>query len=109
MNSAELLAFVLHNLEEMKAQDIVTLDVHSLTQITDSMVICSGTSSRHTQSIANSLVSHSKAQGVMPIGVEGEDYGDWILVDLGDVIIHVMLPPTREFYSLEKLWKSPEK
>ena len=79
MNSTELLAFVMHDLAEMKAQEVVVLDVRSLTQITDSMVVCTGTSSRHTQSIANSLVAHAKAQGVMPIGVEGETYGDWIL------------------------------
>lgn len=106
MQSSTLLKLVLHVLEEMKAQEVVTLDVAQLTDVTDSMVICSGTSSRHTKSIADKLVMASKHEGTKPLGVEGEEAGDWILVDLGDVLVHIMLPEAREFYSLEKLWSS---
>jgi ribosome-associated protein len=70
------------------------------------MVICSGTSSRQTKSIADRLAMESKREGIKPLGVEGLETGDWILVDLGDVLVHIMLPEAREFYSLEKLWSS---
>ncbi len=106
MPSSTLLNFVLHILDEMKAQEVVTLDVTHLTDIADAMVICSGTSNRHTKSIAEHLLTESKQQGRQPLGIEGQEFGDWILVDLGDVIVHIMLPETREFYSLEKLWSS---
>lgn len=104
MNSSELEKFVISNLEEMKAKDIVSLNVRKLTDITDSMIICSATSSRHAKSTADFLVSQCKAQNYPPIGVEGTDFSEWILVDLGDVIVHIMLPSARDFYSLEKLW-----
>lgn len=108
MQSPELLKFILAVLEDMKARDIETLNVQKMTSITDNMVICSGTSTRHTRSIAEHLVTESKKRGIPPLGVEGEDVGDWILVDLGDAIVHVMLPDTRAFYSLEKLWSASE-
>lgn len=95
---------VLHILEEMKAIDIMTLDVRKLTDITSTLIICSGTSSRHTQAMAERIVTEQKALGSPVLGVEGKDTGEWILVDLGDVVVHLMLPATREFYSLEKLW-----
>ncbi len=95
---------VIHILEEMKAMDIVALDVRKLTDITNTMIICSGTSNRHTHAMADRVVSEHKAQGLSVIGVEGLDTGEWILVDLGDVVVHIMLAATREFYSLEKLW-----
>ena len=106
MQSSTLLKLVLHVLEEMKALEVVTLDVSRLTDITDTMVICSGTSSRQTKSIADRLTMESKREGLKPLGVEGLETGDWILVDLGDVLVHIMLPEAREFYSLEKLWSS---
>lgn len=104
MNPLELEKFVISNLEEMKAKDIVSLDVRKLTDITDAMIICSATSSRHAQSMADFLVSQCKAQNIPSLGMEGADFGEWILVDLVDVIVHIMLPSSREFYSLEKLW-----
>jgi ribosome-associated protein len=109
MNSSDLLKFILSALEDMKARDIEPLDVADKSSMTDYMVICSGTSRRHTQSIAENLVVEGKKNGIKPLGVEGKDEGEWILVDLGDAIVHIMLPETREFYSLEKLWSASEK
>ena len=108
MQSAELLKLILTLLEDMKAHEIQALNVAKMTTITDHMIICSGTSSRHTRSIAEHLVTEVKKQGIMPLGVEGEAEGDWILVDLGDAIVHVMLPDARAFYSLERLWSASE-
>jgi ribosome-associated protein len=106
MQPANLLKFVLHILDEMKAEEITSIDVTPLTDITEAMVVCCGTSNRHTKSIANRLLTESKQQGIQPLGVEGQETGEWILVDLGDVVVHIMLPQTRDFYSLEKLWNS---
>jgi ribosome-associated protein len=80
------------------------LDVAQLTDMTDLMIVVSGTSNRHVKALANSVVSDVKAQGLLPVGVEGEETGEWVLVDLGDILIHIMLPETREFYAIEKLW-----
>lgn len=91
-------------LEDMKAKDIVCLDVKPLTSMADYMIVCSGTSNRHVKSIADHLVENSKKAGHQPSGVEGENGSEWVLVDLIDVIVHVMLPDTRKFYDLEKLW-----
>ena len=106
MHSQQLLDLVLKILEDMKGQDIVALDVRHLTDVMDFMVVCSGTSNRHTRAVAEHIIVDCKAKGVMPFGVEGQEFGDWILVDLGDIVVHIMLPETREFYSLEKLWST---
>ncbi len=91
-------------LEEIKAKDVREIDVRGKTGITDWMVIASGTSSRHVKSLADEVAKRAKAIGCPPIGVEGEREGEWVLVDLGDVVVHLMLPRVREFYALERLW-----
>lgn len=91
-------------LDDMKAVDPVMLDVRGRTSITDTMFFASGNSTRHVKSIADSVVEQAKKAGVQPLGVEGEEAGEWILVDLGDAVVHVMLPKIREFYRLERIW-----
>ena len=95
-------------LDELKAVNTVTLDVADLTDVTDCLVITSGTSNRHVKSLANNVVVEAKKAGMPPLGVEGDDVGEWVLVDFGDVVLHVMLPATRDFYDLERLWVSTE-
>ena len=107
MNIDELKTLVIQALEDLKAQDIVELDVSTLTDVADWMIVASGTSSRHVKSLAENVVVEAKKQGIQPVGVEGENVGDWVLVDLADILVHVMLPETREFYNLEKLWVGP--
>ena len=99
-----LLVQVRAAIEEMKARDSIEIDVRGKTSIADFMVVASGTSTRHVKSIADEVVKYAKKTGVMPLGVEGEREAEWVLVDLGDVIVHVMLPRVREFYALERLW-----
>lgn len=104
MKPEELKALAVNAVEDMKGVDVTVLDVRKMTSVTDYMVIVSATSSRHLKSIANSVVVDAKNAGSPPIGIEGENEGEWALVDLGDVVVHVMLPQTREFYQIEKLW-----
>lgn len=105
MQSDELLTLVLSALDDGKGKDIKVIDVRNKTNITDYMVIASGTSDRHVVSLAGRVVEKIKENHLLPLGVEGENTGEWVLVDLGDAIIHVMKPQTREFYQLEKLWQ----
>ena len=104
MKVAELQALVLAALEELKAQDIHVLDVRGKTSITDVMIIASGTSSRHVKALSDNVQEKARAAGVRPLGVEGEQAAEWVLVDLVDVVVHIMLPRIRDFYNLEKLW-----
>jgi ribosome-associated protein len=99
-----LLEHVRAAVEEIKAKDVVEIDVRGKTSVTDHLVIASGTSTRHVKSIADEVIRFAKKLGAMPLGVEGEREAEWVLVDLGDVIVHVMLPRVREFYALERLW-----
>ena len=91
-------------LDELKAKDVVQIDVRGKSSVCDFMVIASGTSTRHVKSVADEVVRFAKQLDVMPLGVEGEREAEWVLVDLGDVVVHVMLPRVREFYALERLW-----
>jgi ribosome-associated protein len=96
-------------LEDMKAVNVKVLDVRDVTDVSDCMVLASGNSDRHVRSIADRVVERAKAAGFRPIGVEGQRDGEWVLVDLNDVLVHVMLPRVREFYALEELWEAPAK
>ena len=98
---------VLAALADMKAVNVKTLDVRGLTDVADTRIIASGTSDRHVRSIAEHVVQQAKLAGRRPFGVEGARDGEWVLVDLQDVLVHVMLPRVREFYGLEPLWEAP--
>lgn len=95
---------IMDALADMKALEVKFLDVRGLTDIADFMVIASGTSDRHVRSVAQRIVEKAKEAGFRPHGVEGEQDADWVLIDLSEMIVHVMLPRVREFYGLEKLW-----
>jgi ribosome-associated protein len=100
---------VLTALDEMKAVNIKLLDVRGLTDIADAMIVVSGTSDRHVRAIADRVIERAKSAGHRPLGVEGQRDGEWVLVDLQDILLHVMLPRVREFYAIEQLWEGPEK
>jgi len=108
VHSSELVELVEDSMNDLKAAEIRVLDVSAMTSITDFMVIASGTSDRHVRSIANRVVERAKQAGHGALGVEGHEYGEWVLVDLGDVVVHVMQPATRDFYKLENLWAMQE-
>ncbi len=95
-------------LDDMKAVNVKVLDVRGLTDFADTMIIASGNSDRHVRSIAERVVERVKAVGIRPLGIEGEREGEWVLVDLNDIIVHVMLPRVRELYGLELLWEPQE-
>ena len=101
---AGLAALIADALDGLKAQNIVVFDVRGLSDVTDTIVIASGTSDRHVKSLAGRVLERAREAGVRAVGLEGERDGEWVLVDLQDVVVHVMLPRVREFYSLEKLW-----
>ena len=108
MEAESLKALVVGALEDLKAVNTVTLDVAAMTDVMDFLVIASGTSNRHVKSLADNVCMEAKKQGMRPLGVEGENTGEWVLVDFGDVVVHVMLPATRDFYDLERLWVNPD-
>ena len=95
---------VISALEDIKAMDITLIDVRELTGIMDTMIVASGNSNRQVKALANAVVMDAKAAGYSLLGIEGENTAEWILVDFGEIIIHIMLPATREFYDLERLW-----
>lgn len=109
LDGAELNSIVVSALEDLKAQDVSVLDVVSMSDVMDTLVIATGTSSRHVKSLAGNVVDELKKRDFRPIGVEGMEASDWVLVDYGSVVVHVMLPQARQFYDLEKLWTPIEK
>ena len=104
MNSKQLSDLVVAVLDDNKAQEIIKLDVLRMTSMTDYMIVASGTSNRHVRALIDHVTDKAKEAGRKAIGVEGEEGAEWILLDLDDVLVHVMLPKVREFYNLEKLW-----
>lgn len=104
VSSEKLLESVLASLEDDKAEEIVAVDLRGKSSIADHMVICSGRSSRQVAAISEKLVERLKHEFGRPCRVEGKDAGDWVLIDAGDVIVHVFRPEVREFYQLEKMW-----
>lgn len=101
---ARLRDIVIKALEDLKARDVVELDVAGRTSIADIIVVAGGTSSRHVKSIADEVIKQTKKAGLPPLGVEGQREAEWVLVDLGDIVVHIMLPRAREFYGLERMW-----
>ena len=106
MELEQLQQLVIEKLDDMKAQDIKVIDVRGKSSITDLMIIATGNSTRHVKSLAQTVELAAKESGVKPLGMEGEQQGDWVLLDLNDVILHVMLANVRDFYNLEKLWEA---
>lgn len=104
MQTQTLHDLIRHVLNEMKAQNIIDLDVTQITSITDHMIIATGTSSRHVRAMADNILKAAKEQGYDPLGSEGMEEAEWICVDLGDVLVHLMQPRTRDYYYLEGLW-----
>ena len=108
MQSTDLQKRIHQLLDDAKAQNIQVLDVRKISSIADFMIVATGTSTRHVSAVAGNLVDTLKPEGIRAWGIEGEDTGEWVLVDFGDVIVHIMLADTREFYQLEKLWSGIE-
>lgn len=104
LENTKLKQFVVDKIDDMKGRDIIELDVQGKSSITDTMIICSGNSKRHVMAIADNLMVEAKHAGHAPLNVEGKESGEWVLVDLGEIIVHVMQDETRDFYQLEKLW-----
>jgi ribosome-associated protein len=104
MHSEDLLELAQTSLDDLKARDVRVFDVRDMTSVTDYFLLASGTSDRHVRSLSDNLIKDVKHAGYSPLGVEGQDAGEWVLIDLNDVVVHVMQPRTREFYKLEDLW-----
>ncbi len=104
MESAELNQVLIDALDDLKGNNVVSLDVRELTDVMDYLIVASGTSNRHVKALSDNMTGAAKERGIRPLGVEGQSGSEWILVDFGDVVAHVMLPATRDFYDLERLW-----
>ncbi|WP_425053101.1 ribosome silencing factor [Psychromarinibacter sp. S121] len=107
ISSDMLLEGILSSLEDDKAEDVVSIDLHGKSEMADFMVIASGRSSRQVASISEKLTERLKEKFGVACKIEGKDAGDWVLIDAGDIIVHVFRPEVREFYQLEKMWMSP--
>lgn len=105
MQSEKITEIATKALHDLKGIDVVTIDIRELTTIADTMIVCTGRSTRHVTSLAGNVITEAKKHGVGYYKMEGEREGEWVIADLGDVIVHVMLPTTREFYNLEDLWE----
>ena len=108
MNPDELKALVLNAVEDVKAFDINFVDVQGRSSVTDILLFASGRSDRQVKSIANNIIIEAKKAGIQPLGVEGLNSGDWVLVDLGDIVAHIMLPQVRDYYGIERMWEADE-
>lgn len=104
LSTDELHQLVFEALNDLKAEKIKEINVEGVASFTDRMIFASGNSNRHVKSIAQSVLDSAKKSGVSVLGHEGEDVGEWVLIDLGDIVVHIMLPDTREFYDIERLW-----
>ncbi|MUK41762.1 ribosome silencing factor [Aliivibrio fischeri] len=104
LQDKELHDFLFNNVDDMKAENITTLDVRGKSSITDFMIVCTGTSKRHVSSIASNVSDKAKEVGLMPYGIDGEAEGEWVVVDMGNVMVHILQEEHRELYQLEKLW-----
>ena len=107
MQIEQLKQLVLDTLAELKARDVAVMDVRGKTVVTDFMILASGTSDRHVKAIAEAVAFQAKEAGEPPLGTEGVNEGEWALVDLNGVVVHVMLPKVRDYYNLERLWSAP--
>jgi ribosome-associated protein len=107
MQLEQLRQLVVDTLADMKARDVQVMDVRGKTAVTDYMIVASGTSDRHVKAIAETVAFRAKEAGEKPLGIEGVNEGEWALVDLNGVVVHVMLPKVRDYYSLERLWSAP--
>lgn len=105
MQTEQLIAIVREALDDVKARDVEVIDVRGKSSITDFMMIASGTSKRHVVSLAQAVSDKVKQSGIEPIGTEGQSDGDWVLVDLGELVVHIMMPDARSYYDLERLWR----
>lgn len=105
MQSEALAAFVVEKIEDMKGRDITTINISEKSNFADFMIVASGNSNRHVKSIAQSVTIECRAAGNEPLGVEGNDVGEWSLVDLGDIVVHIMTDEMRDRYQLEQLWE----
>ena len=104
MDREQLRDLVVNAIEDVKGIDIRVIDVQDKSSVTDIMIIASGNTARQVKALADNVVEKAKHAGVQPLGVEGETHGEWALVDLGDIVVHIMQPAIRDFYNLEKLW-----